>query len=98
MKGTKSKYFIALALFCVLGTGLAWPQAGTGELTGLVTDPTGAVIVGAAVELTNDATGTTRSTVTSAGGIYRFVSLPIVGKYTLSLKQSGSKQLKESTK
>ena len=85
---------LALALVCFLCGTYAWPQAGTGALTGMVTDPTGAIIVGATVELTNPDVGATRSTVTTSGGIYRFTALPIVGTYTLTVQQTGFKAVK----
>ena len=50
-------------------------QAGRGGINGLVTDPTGAAIPSAKVTAVNDATGVTRSTVTTAAGFYSFVSL-----------------------
>ena len=70
-----------LALFC----GMLWAQGGTGELTGLVTDPTGAVIVGAQVTLTNLATGEKRIATTTSAGTYRFAALLVVGAYTLEI-------------
>jgi hypothetical protein len=47
-------------------------QGGTGEPSGLVTDPTGAVVAGATVTLTNPATKESRTTTTTAAGIYTF--------------------------
>lgn len=84
-------------LIAVLAFGSApalWAQAGTGELTGLVTDPTAAVLSGAKVELTNSQTGLVYTTQTSTGGIYRFVALPVVGTYTLALHPAGFKAVK----
>jgi len=72
----------------------AWAQAGTGELTGLVTDATGAVVPGVQVDLVNSATGIGRQTLSSSAGVYRFVSLPIVGTYTLTVQQPGFKVAK----
>ena len=89
MKYRLGRYIVALVVASLVCIAYVWPQAGTGELTGLVTDPAGGVIVGAAIELTNNATGAVRTTVTSDAGIYRFVSLPVIGKYTLTLKQPG---------
>jgi hypothetical protein len=85
-----------LLVFTVLGllAGTMWAQGGTGELTGLVTDPTGAVIANAQVTLTNSATGDKRTTVTTAAGIYRFVALPVVGTYTLETSPKGFKGAK----
>ena len=61
-------------LFAAVGllTSTMWGQGGTGELTGLVTDPSGAVIANAQITLTNTATGEKRTSVTTAAGTYRF--------------------------
>jgi len=66
-------------------------QGGSGELTGLVTDPTGAVITGAPVKLTNTSTGEVRTATTTAAGTYRFPALPVVGTYTLEISAKGFK-------
>jgi hypothetical protein len=81
--------FVVLAL-CVG----AWAQGGTGELTGLVTDPTGAVVSGAPVKLSNVATGEERTTTTSPAGTYRFAALQVVGTYTLEISPKGFKSEK----
>ncbi|HEX8800521.1 MAG TPA: carboxypeptidase-like regulatory domain-containing protein, partial [Terriglobales bacterium] len=85
-----------LLVFTVLGllAGTMWAQGGTGELTGLVTDPSGAVIANAQITLTNSATGETRTTVTTAAGTYRFPALPVVGTYTLETAPKGFKGAK----
>lgn len=84
-----------LLVFTVLAllAGVVWAQ-GTGEITGLLTDPTGAVISGATVTLTNSATGEKRTTVTSSAGTYRFPELPVVGTYTVQTSPKGFKGLK----
>jgi hypothetical protein len=75
----------AIFLFTIVfATGL-WAQ-GAGDLTGVVTDPTAAVVANAQVTLTNDATGIVRTAETTAGGVYRFSALPVVGTYTLSIE------------
>ncbi|MGH9724705.1 MAG: carboxypeptidase-like regulatory domain-containing protein, partial [Candidatus Acidiferrales bacterium] len=53
----------------------AFGQAGRGSISGTVTDQSGAVISGAKVTLLNEATGVTQKTVTSAAGLYAFISL-----------------------
>jgi hypothetical protein len=80
-----------LLLMAVLATTGAWAQGGAGDLTGVVYDQTGAVVPKAKVILTNDATGTVRATETSDAGIYRFVSLPVVGTYKLKVEVQGFK-------
>jgi hypothetical protein len=51
-------------------------------------------VPGVEINLTNTATGNPRVTVTSSAGIYRFVSLPIVGTYTLAVQQTGFKAVR----
>jgi hypothetical protein len=80
--------FGALLAFSTIG--IAFGQ-GTGELTGLVTDSSGAVVPNVGVTLTNSATGEKRTTVTSQAGIYRFVALPIVGTYAVETGSTGFK-------
>src|SRR5579863_646320 len=53
----------------------ALAQAGRGSISGLVSDQTGAIIPGARVVVQNQATGVKQSTVSSAAGLYTFVSL-----------------------
>src|SRR5207302_9193462 len=82
-----------LAVFIVLGllAGTMWAQGGTGELTGLVTDPSGAIISGVQVTLTNAATGDKRTTTTTGAGMHRFSALPVVSAYTLDVTPKGFK-------
>ena len=64
-------------LFAVWLTGvLASPVlAQTGQINGVITDNTGAVVPGAAVKAVEVATGLSRDTVTGADGRYTFTSL-----------------------
>src|ERR1700678_3441891 len=81
--------FMVLAL-CVG----AFAQGGAGELTGQITDSTGAVVSGVEVKLTQSATGEVRTTVTTPAGTYRFPALEIVGTYTLEITAKGFKSVK----
>ncbi|MGB9197259.1 MAG: carboxypeptidase-like regulatory domain-containing protein, partial [Terriglobales bacterium] len=72
----------------------AFAQGGTSELTGLVTDQTGAVVSGVSVKLTNTATGEVRTATTTAAGTYRFPALQVVGTYTLEISSKGFKSAK----
>jgi Carboxypeptidase regulatory-like domain len=84
-----------LLAFAVLALCVgAFAQGGSGSLSGLVTDATGAVVSGVEVKLTNTATGEVRTTVTTPAGIYSFPSLPIVGTYTLEIAAKGFKSSK----
>ena len=86
----------ALTVLAVLSllAGVMWAQGGTGELIGLVTDPTGAVVSNAEITLTNSATGEKRTTVTTAAGTYRFPALPVVGTYSLETAPKSFKTAK----
>ena len=84
---------IALILVAFVASGIA--QTSRGALTGVVTDPSGAVVGNAAVQLTNPATNTTRDTVTNSDGLYRFDSVEL-GTYTLKVTASGFKTYQAS--
>ncbi len=88
-----TRTYILLA-FVVLALCLGAFAQGSGELAGLVTDTTGAVVAGVGVKLTNSATGEVRTTVTTPSGIYAFPALPIVGSYTLEIAAKGFKSSK----
>ena len=82
--------FCAIALLAIL---LFIPTAGfaqaiSGDLTGAITDPSGAAIPAATIVATNDATGVKTTTLTNATGVYRFSNLP-VGRYTLTGSAAG---------
>jgi Carboxypeptidase regulatory-like domain len=63
-------------LLCLLSVSPAFPQAGQGGITGLVTDSSGAVIQAAKVQARNVSTGAAFQTVTTQAGLYSFVALP----------------------
>jgi len=76
---------LLLALFPVL---LAFGQAGRGGISGTITDPSGAVVPGAKVTALNRATGIKQQSVSSAAGLYSFVSLN-PGTYEITASQTG---------
>jgi Carboxypeptidase regulatory-like domain/TonB-dependent Receptor Plug Domain len=67
----------------------------TGAINGTVTDPSGAVIAGAAITLTSPATGASLTAESNASGGYSF-GLVKPGTYTLAISKSGFKQTTES--
>jgi hypothetical protein len=70
-------------------TRLACGQASTaGALSGTVADPTGAVIPGATLTLSQPSTGFTRTTTAAGNGAYSFPDL-IAGQYTLKVSAKG---------
>jgi hypothetical protein len=90
MKFRRTTVLLLLGLvFCA--ASLAWGQGTTSKVVGLVQDPTGAVIPGAAVTLTNQSTSVSFSTQTTAAGTYVFESVQI-GVYTLEVEAAGFKK------
>ena len=77
----------SLALAGAFLAAIASAQFNSG-IQGTVTDSTGAVIPGAAVRVTNAATGIVRETVTSAEGVYFVVSLG-AGRYRVTVEKPG---------
>lgn len=82
--------------FTVLSLSLAFhifappsrAQLPTGEISGTVSDPSGAAVPGAQVEIVNDATAESRSTSTSGSGTFYFLTV-IPGKYTMKVMATG---------
>ncbi|HWE48488.1 MAG TPA: TonB-dependent receptor [Bryobacteraceae bacterium] len=54
----------------------ALAQGNSGTITGIVTDPTGAVVSGAKVEIQNKVSGFDRTTTTDTAGAFRFLNVP----------------------
>src|ERR1700691_1193185 len=70
--------------------GCLYGQTISSTLLGTVVDPAGAVIVGADVQITDQANTQTRNMKTSAEGLFRFVDIE-AGKYTITVKAPGFK-------
>lgn len=81
-----------LRSFCLLGLCIlaAWGQTQS-RLTGVVTDDSGAVIVGAAVTVRNESTGVVTTVATSGAGTYVFPFLA-PGPYELACEFQGFKK------
>jgi outer membrane receptor protein involved in Fe transport len=85
------KFLRALLCPCILSvlfTATVFAQTSRGTVSGVVTDPSGAVIQGANVTLTNTATQVERSTVTNAEGAYRFDAVDL-GDYSVKIVAKG---------
>lgn len=77
-------------LLCMIfGTHFALASVG-GSISGLVKDPTGAVVAGAEVVATNTDTGVQNKAKTDSAGFYSFPVLP-VGRYRVEITQTGFK-------
>ncbi|HVI72345.1 MAG TPA: carboxypeptidase-like regulatory domain-containing protein, partial [Pyrinomonadaceae bacterium] len=87
----KSLHLILSFTFALLLLSAAKVSAQTsGEITGLVTDSSGAAVTGATATVTNKATGAARKVVTNSEGLYSFPSL-MPGVYELKVEQAGFK-------
>src|SRR5438309_11313426 len=76
---------LMFALLCVLASGQSLVS---GDVTGTITDPSGAVVPNATVSIINNATGQTQTATTNSSGAYRFSLLP-PGGYTVNAAASG---------
>ena len=63
-------------------------QDATGKITGVVTDPSGAVVANASVTVTNLETNSRKDIHTDSSGFYQALPLPI-GKYKVTASASG---------
>lgn len=91
MRRKLSRYLYVCCIGCVtmmLSFSPALGQTVTGSITGLVTDPSGAVVVGAKVTGQNTETGVTTTAETNGAGVYTLRFLPI-GTYTLAVDAKG---------
>lgn len=68
----------------------------SGDVTGIVSDPTGAILPNTTVTLKNNATDATQSATTNASGVYRF-SLLQPGTYTITASAKGFQSAQRTT-
>jgi hypothetical protein len=69
-------------------SGSLWAQGPVGTLNGTVTDPAGAVVPGATIVATNNATGVKSTTTSTSSGDYTLPYLP-AGTYTIRVTAPG---------
>jgi Carboxypeptidase regulatory-like domain len=80
---------VAIALaFLALAVSSAFAQNTSGSLTGTVVDPSGAVVVGADITLTNEASRDIRRTKSNADGYFTFAAVP-PSTYSVSIETPG---------
>ncbi|MDQ2776163.1 MAG: carboxypeptidase-like regulatory domain-containing protein, partial [Acidobacteriota bacterium] len=89
-----NKVLIGIALFALLTT-IAWSQGLFATLTGVVSDPSGAVVANAKVTLRNAGSGDVRDSVADSQGYYTFASVP-VGTYDVTVEAPGFQNFKVS--
>jgi hypothetical protein len=86
---TPVRVLLLSTILCFL-TSSALAQYGA-SLEGTVTDKSGAVVSGAKVTITNQATGVKRNTVSGGSGAYRISGLP-PGRYLVDVEATGFKK------
>src|ERR1700683_1450722 len=94
------KRWVLLSLAWAVAAVVCVPQVPaqtqtTGEITGIVTDPSGAVVAAAKVTLRDNAKGSTQSTESNKDGIYHFQLLN-PSNYTVSVTSSGFEETKKT--
>lgn len=82
------RYACCFALLFVLIPSLLLAQTANTSLRGTVTDPSGAVVPGATITLTDSATGKVLQTMSSSSGEYQFNQIA-PAKYTIKVSVSG---------
>jgi hypothetical protein len=90
-----ARNLLSLLVFSLCACTAVLAQAGRGGISGLVSDSNGAIVPGAKVTAQNRATGVKLSTVTTAAGLYSFVSLA-PGSYDVTVAQKGFETLVEN--
>jgi len=86
MRQAKNRFFLLPLLFVMACVG-AFAQANS-ELTGIVTDQTGAVVAGAKIVLTDPATGASKTTESGPTGLYDISGLN-PANYNLKISAKG---------
>src|SRR2546423_7527397 len=86
-----AKWTLAIILILLSAVALA---SITGTISGIVTDPGGAVVTGASVKAINVQTGVEQTITTDAKGFYSFPALAI-GTYTIDVQHPGFKDFEQ---
>ncbi|HLI33957.1 MAG TPA: TonB-dependent receptor [Terriglobia bacterium] len=89
------KHMLLALMGMLLIAGSAWSQVSRGTITGTVTDPSGAVVPGVAIKVTNTATGVTNNVITNSTGNYTAPLLP-TGTYSVTAEKTGFRRYIQS--
>ncbi|HYM06188.1 MAG TPA: carboxypeptidase regulatory-like domain-containing protein [Terriglobales bacterium] len=87
--------FLTLALALILSTPLVAQSLISGDIAGTISDPTGAVVPNATVNLRGVDTGSTQTTTTNQSGAYRFTLLK-PGEYRVSVSVGGFQKMERA--
>jgi hypothetical protein len=83
-----------LALLVLLST-VTWAQSTNAQLTGTVTDSSGATVAGARIAAINSSTGVETEAISGEEGLYRIPILP-PGSYRVEVRKDGFRALAQS--
>src|SRR5437763_1663715 len=89
-----SKLTAVLVLSLVVFLPFSFAQKTTGDINGIVTDQSGAVLPACTLTLTDQATGAVRKTTSNSQGNFGFLQLP-VGEYTITATKEGFKTVSQ---
>jgi Carboxypeptidase regulatory-like domain len=84
--------FSVILMALTVLSGAAFAQQTTGNVRGLIKDPTGAVVAGAKVTILDKKTNNTLTTQSTGSGEYEFKNLPI-GDYQITVETEGFKKV-----
>src|SRR5277367_3441730 len=90
LKPSHCSIWLVIVSLCLSCCTLVFAQGTGGRILGRVTDPSGAVLAGAKVTLTHEATGSVSEATTNANGEYGFPQVA-VGVYRMEFDLSGFK-------
>src|ERR1700685_2081562 len=93
-KGIFRSRVIGLLLVLAICSWSAFGQSATGNISGTVTDASGAVIPKATVLLTDEATGSKRQTISNTAGVFNFAAV-LPASYTVNISAAGFRAWEE---
>ena len=85
---SRQSLFFCAGLLSAALLPFAFGQSTFGSFTGMVKDPTGALVPAATVEVTNEGTGTSRQVTTSSAGVFNVPNLDL-GVYQVRISAKG---------
>jgi hypothetical protein len=88
------RFSVWLSIFLLCSFAL-WSAEPTGKIAGNILDPSGAVVLGAKITVTNLDTGLTRDTLSNSDGGYLFPLLP-AGRYSVTVESQGFRRFEQT--
>lgn len=86
---TKFKRFLLFFMVLLLSAGQVMAQDNRAVISGIVTDETGMVVIGAAIQVKNESTGFNTGSITNENGEYTIKQLPLGGPYSITVTYVG---------